>query len=620
MFNNRLCKITLFFIAIWVTKVSCAQGVAPNKQDGCLSMKTLESLVHVPAENAWYEFLSDEGYSSYVKDTIITDTVDFFPLRYRRTDYFFDGNIGDTGIAMVTVMQSLDGLSNVVSLYRNMEGKCNVTDDLKHNGTRKPQPSKVKSWVYIVSSFHGEGIKTYEFTVSMDNKGLWVICKLEGEIEEYVRSKTEEAMAFVNDGLAKARNLSERKSYTEALKVLDSLKGYYPPMDDTLVFWTNFVEQQRNADYRIRLEKTLDDKKWADAWEICNTLLTLDSDTVGVVYIRNLLRDWLNQKVFPFKSQSPEEYYYVRKQLQDVVNQEIRRNFGRNVQKMELDFHIQTDSVNKSVGVINLVSSSDKKQKLEARRNELRAAVDTIAKSINPVSEHKINIRTEDNIKADVTWSYTTQVVNKKDVRDSILASIIDTIEREYMYIDKQSKTELVEPDGSLKYVRIPKLPTKRVYTFGWINKELSRQDSVIKYNDIMLVDFETSLGASWMPSLFIPGLGTYNQNARSNVISRAFPFFLFAGVSVFGFLWEKDIDHPRYEINDDMNMNPLYIKNIGYFLGYGGLGIAATIYLNDLVEGISNSVKNIERSKKIRERLAKQGPIAIELQDVIIR
>ncbi len=367
-------------------------------------------------------------------------------------------------------------------------------------------------------------------------------------------------------------------------------------------------------------EKTLDDKKWADAWEICNTLLTLDSDTVGVVYIRNLLRDWLNQKVFPFKSQSPEEYYYVRKQLQDVVNQEIRRNFGRNVQKMELDFHIQTDSVNKSVGVINLVSSSDKKQKLEARRNELRAAVDTIAKSINPVSEHKINIRTEDNIKADVTWSYTTQVVNKKDVRDSILASIIDTIEREYMYIDKQSKTELVEPDGSLKYVRIPKLPTKRVYTFGWINKELSRQDSVIKYNDIMLVDFETSLGASWMPSLFIPGLGTYNQNARSNVISRAFPFFLFAGVSVFGFLWEKDIDHPRYEINDDMNMNPLYIKNIGYFLGYGGLGIAATIYLNDLVEGISNSVKNIERSKKIRERLAKQGPIAIELQDVIIR
>jgi hypothetical protein len=66
--------------------------------------------------------------------------------------------------------------------------------------------------------------------------------------------------------------------------------------------------------------------------------------------------------------------------------------------------------------------------------------------------------------------------------------------------------------------------------------------------------------------------------------------------------------------------MNPLYIKNIGYFLGYGGLGIAATIYLNDLVEGISNSVKNIERSKKIRERLAKQGPIAIELQDVIIR
>ena len=101
MFNNRLCKITLFFIAIWVTKVSCAQGVAPNKQDGCLSMKTLESLVHVPAENAWYEFLSDEGYSSYVKDTIITDTVDFFPLRYRRTDYFFDGNLPFTDSALL---------------------------------------------------------------------------------------------------------------------------------------------------------------------------------------------------------------------------------------------------------------------------------------------------------------------------------------------------------------------------------------------------------------------------------------------------------------------------------------------------------------------------------------
>lgn len=619
MLIKRVWRVTIVIAALFVAKVSCAQGTSSSKPDGCISMKILESLVHVSAENAWYEFLSDEGYSSYGKDTLIVDTVDYFSLRYRRTDYFFDGNIGDTGNAMVTVMQSLDGLNNVVHFYRNMQGKCNLTDELKLNGTRKPQPSKVKSWIYIVSSLRGEGIETYEFSVSMDSKGVWVTCKLDGEIEEYVRKRRSEAMDYVNGEVAKARGLSERKNYYEALKVLDSLRGYYPPLDDSIAFWTNSVEQQRNADYRIRLENALEEKKWADAWEICNTLLTLDSDTVDVVYVRNLLRDWLNQRVVTYRSQCPVEYDYVRKQLQDIMNIEIRRNNSKNTQSLKLDLHIQTDSANKSVGKIELNAPSDKRQKLETRRMELQSVVDTIAKTVKPVSDHKINIRTEDNIKAEVSWSYTTQVVNKKSVRDSTLASMIDTIEREYMYIDKRSKTELA-PDGSLKYIRIPKLPTKRVYTFGWINKELTRPDSVIKYNDIMLVDFETALGTSWMPSLFIPGLGTYDQDARSNVISRAFPFFFFAGVSVFGFLWEKDADHPRYEINDDANMNPLYIKNIGYFLGYGGAVIAATIYINDLVEGISNSVKNVKRSKKIRERLDKEGPIAIELQDVIIR
>ena len=66
-------------------------------------------------------------------------------------------------------------------------------------------------------------------------------------------------------------------------------------------------------------------------------------------------------------------------------------------------------------------------------------------------------------------------------------------------------------------------------------------------------------------------------------------------------------------------NTNPLYIKNFGNYLGYFGLGIAGTIYLNELIEGIGNSIKNLNRSKELRKRLA-ESPIMIDLQDAEIK
>ena len=155
-------------------------------------------------------------------------------------------------------------------------------------------------------------------------------------------------------------------------------------------------------------------------------------------------------------------------------------------------------------------------------------------------------------------------------------------------------------------------------FTFGLTRKS----DGYRNYSDVLLLNFETAMGASWMPSLLVPGLGTFNQKARSSVSVRAVPFFLFAGISAASFMWDRHVTKnglPQYEMTDPSAGNPLYIKNIGKWVGTVCLTISATIYVVELVEGIGNSIRNIKYTKNLRKRLLEEGPIPLRWEDVTI-
>ena len=128
-------------------------------------------------------------------------------------------------------------------------------------------------------------------------------------------------------------------------------------------------------------------------------------------------------------------------------------------------------------------------------------------------------------------------------------------------------------------------------------------------------------MGDSWLPSLLIPGLGTYHQEARYDVVSRALPFYLFGGIGIAGLWWEhhcKVNNIPRTNASDNDGLF-IYWKNSGYIVGGLGLFVAGSIYITDLVGGIKNSINNAKRSKALRQRL-KESAIILQTQDVIIQ
>lgn len=584
----------------------------------CITVETLESMLHLPISDV-FDIMAEKDYQMGSITDTITDTVDNFPLRYMRTGFY---HFSKSGNVEVLLMESLDGLSNYVQFSMKHKGECDFISDLLNHAYTL---NGVKS-VFVATKPVKGRIERYECKVLQDqDTSLWVQLKYVDEIVKFITPQKKAAVEVVKKAMARADELRNSGRFAEAFSTLDSVMDYYPPMNDSIKIAYQLVEKSRSIHYSALLDMALlqsEGESWVKALPLCDTILSFEPQNEKVLRVKELLLARKNNVEVPYRSKCPQSFEMLCKQLQDVVNLEIRNHISSKKQELRLDFNVRTDYENESSADVS-VSMADSKARgsrpSEYRINILKAELDSIANSplISPVREQNVYVRTADTISAVVRWDYTTSEFDARRVKDSLMQSMIDSIERQFMYQVQTSKTEL-EADGTFKQYLVPRLPTKRVYTFGWVNKDLERQGYVEQYRDIYLMDFQTARGLSWAPSLLIPGLGTYNQGARSDVASRAIPFFLFGGIGVFGLLWETRIDHPVQELTDPA-MNPFYLKNIGYYLSCAGFGISAAIYLTEIIEGISNSVKNAKRSKAIRRRLA-EGPLMIDAQDVIIR
>ncbi len=616
--SNTLFGLACLLLVMTLLPGNPTHAQESKKNSPCISVETLETMLHLPISDV-FDIMAEKDYQMGSITDTITDTVDNFPLRYMRTGFY---HFSKSGNIEVLLMESLDGLSNYVQFSMKHKGECDFISDLLNHAYTL---NSVKS-VFVGTKPVKGRIERYECKVLQDqDTSLWVQLKNVDEITKYITPQKKAAVDRVKKAMARADVLRNAGKFAEAFSTLDSVMDYYPPMNDSIRITYQLVEKSRTIHYSALLDMALlqsEGESWVKALPLCDTILSLEPQNEKVLRVKELLEARKNNVVLPFRSKCPQSFEILCKQLQDVVNLEIRNHIGNKKQELRLDFNVRTDYENETsadVSVAMVDTRARGAKPSEARINSLRAEVDSIANSplISPVREHNVYVRTADTISALVRWDYTTSEFDARLVKDSLMQSMIDSIEHQFMYEVRTSKTEL-EADGTFKQYRVPRLPTKRVYTFGWVNKDLERQGYVEQYRDIYLMDFQTARGLSWAPSLIIPGLATYQQGARSDVASRAIPFFLFGGLGVFGLLWETRIDHPVQELTDAA-MNPFYLKNVGYYLSSVGFGIASIIYINELVEGISNSVKNAKRSKAIRRRLA-EGPLMIDAQDVIIR
>lgn len=607
-------KVLLIIVAgMTVGKMNAQTVDTVRTSDGCVSYDILQSLTTMSVLDAM-DVLGGHGYYiGSISDTIV-DSLNYFPLRYKRTGFYNHNYHG----AEILIMESLDGLSNYLEYTLNPRGKCNIMQELVGNNYGYNKNNSTFTGTILRNGVS----ERFEFVVRQDT-ALWLRCKNTGEIEDYVKNQKKEKYRIYNEAITFCDKCVREGRYEEALGKLDSLKGLYLPLEDSIAIQRKTIVNQRNALYQSRLNMALNELKYDKAMLYCDTLIGFAPENLAEIQeTKRLLVAHSGQGSVSYKMRFPALYDSLCRELQAVVNSDIRKYFGSDKQEIRLQFQIHTDDKNESFGKVMLYHEGhdSKLTKTIASRNEImQASVDSIASSglIKPYKENNVYLRMDESIAANIKWNLYKIRVDADEMRDSAILSYVDKVDRAYMY--KTKKTNQVNEDGTVKEIQVPRLPTKRIYTFGWINKQVGEGDEGTKNRDLLLLDFKTSSAFSWMPSLIVPGVGTYIQRARTNIVSRALPFFLFAGLSTFGFIWENKVDHPRYDMNLSDNTNPLYIKNFGNYLGYFGLGIAGTIYLNELIEGIGNSIKNLNRSKELRKRLA-ESPIMIDLQDAEIK
>ena len=606
---KRRIVVGIFFVMVaGLMSTPCmGQSDTDNNSGECMSPSTLLSLLHLPFGEA-FDRLDSMGFNlgdlGDLSDTIY-DTIDYFTIAYQRSIFFNRNNKG----CYVLFMESLDGLSNYIEYSLTPRGTCNISAEFN---SRNYVYNKERSSYSGTIPINGQ-IEKFEIVVRQDYS-LWMQCKRTDDIPEFVGRRRDSAKTVINNATTRAMKMADAEQFGAAYAILDSLRGSYPPMDIVLDQCRERITQQREQMYEYRLSGAVELMEYSTAVMLCDTILSINPKNEKVRHTQELLYAQLGQKSQHFHLLRPENFDSIQAQLGRIANTYIRRHVSTDYQQMKLDFRIYTNKTNESGGQIELtrdVVSRRTMQQEKESQEMLQRAVDNVATSplIQPVVENGIYVITQDDLSADVRWNYSTIVLNGDEAKgEGLLCKYVDSVERMFFYHKRPSKTEL-NADGSVKMVTVHALPTRRVYTFCITQKESYGQT----YSDISLIDFETARGNSWMPSLLVPGLGTYLQDARGDVVSRALPFYLFLGISAGGFIYHNQ---KGGEVEADATWAQ---QNVGKIVGFCAASVSTAIYFTDLFEAIGNCFKNTKRSKALRKRL-KEGDITLQLQDVPIK
>lgn len=568
--------------------------------------------------------LKGYGYQPTTSRDTLFDTIDYIPLTYLRSIFVS----GSESPSWVAVMTSVDGLCNYFRYCKTPKDGFTPLQELVdlHYTFNKERSSFQGS----VPSKNNDTIYRFEMLHSEDDTSITVTCKNIGELLLFLEAKKMVINARMDSTITQALALSSNNRYAEALAVMDSVRGIYPPKDEELSKSYERIEGERIHHYLSLRNTAIADGDYRKAVEYCDTILSFNpANAEEIAGTREVLLTQISGSAVRYRQVRPEAFDSVRMQVQHLVNEEIRNHANLDhyldIQRLDIFLNIHTNSINESHASFDLTDSYTRRKmvkQFQERKEYLGRCADQIAHHplIEPVIRDNIFIITDDTIKASIRWQFSTKVIDSDHRLDSakLMDIFIDTIEKHYFYIQKLSKTEINE-DGSPKTISVPRLPTKRVYVFG---QTVKRMDDM-RYVDIELIEFQTALGGSWVPSLFIPGLGTYKQGARSDVVSRALPFFFFGALGAAGLIMEGQFAKQgveRAESWDDLSgQSILYLKNFGYWVGVPCLVVSGTIYLTDLVGAIRNSIVNTQRSKVLRKEL-KEHSIIMQSQDVIIQ
>lgn len=577
------------------------------KSGHCFSRAELLQLIHLPVSDPSNTDLMDifdaKGYQFGSDVTTMNDTLDAIVMEYECHVYY--DKVAGRLIPTVFVCESKNALPNIIKLYLGHNPECaNALASEFHEGGYLYDGQRN---IYSGRDGLGPQIGNYEATYN-DGKDVCITFRKQSEIDNYVRQEVKKRTDLVNKLMKAARHYSDNLSFYKAYHYIDSAMGIYTPLDTNIKELREEIRNAHLSQFYKKLRDAVNKREnLAEGISWCDSLLTLTPDNDSILQIRQVLVDQMEGRMQKYSEFNPEAYEQVISSLEEMINTEVRNHPDKKKQTLELGFEFITTTENLSKGSVNLDTDRgffQSKSKERARNQWLQTQVDSLASSslIQPVFEYGIIVNTHEILKTKIEWRFNEYEINDNVKPSSELQSYMDTIVNRYFKVHDPSRADSV----------LTRMPYRRDYTFG-ITRKLCNDKT---YSDVSLNDFSTSNALSWMPSLFIPGLGTTTQGYRTSVTSRALPFFLFGGLAVTGYFLENN---GKEKTSWDEGGQFWNHKNFGNILLYAGGTIAATIYITDLVQSIKATFLNRSRSKKLREAL-KTGPIEIKMEDIHIQ
>ncbi|MBR6291719.1 MAG: hypothetical protein IKR33_02850 [Bacteroidales bacterium] len=579
----------------------------------CFTVEELESMIHMPSTGV-YDLLDAKGYQmgfySNKRESEWRDTVRYIELAYSRTIF----NDTTDRKSALWLYRSQDGLSNIITLERRPVRGCSLYGPLhQHDYVYDREHSIFRG----TATYKGE-VEHYDVRYYEDSTVMRLTMRNIGERDTFVSRRIAAKQALIAAGIARANRSAGNNDFASALVTLDSLIDTYPPSNATIeTARANVVRQKENYLYVQLINAVNKNNDIAGAIAYCDTLLRADSQNDSLRYIRGLLVDRQQSRIPRYSQFAPVVFDTIVSQLERIINTEIGTYPSYKMQRLNLDFTIHTTGENLSHGTLNLntdITGRKAKKALAERGSLLQANVRLISKSdlLQPIVRYGINVETNEKLKGEIRWQTVKRRVKDTCNLENIqVKPYVDIIEERY-FVSYDTVGVSFNDGGEEPVIkRRVRKPTRRIYNFEVVEKECNGN----RFNDVTLTGFKTSSVLSWVPSLVIPGVGTHNQGLHSSWAARAIPFFLCAGISVAGFMMaDKYAGTPA-----DEAVHPWENRKVDLGVGIGGAVIAGTIYITELVEGIGNSIRNVNRSKQLRKDLRRDA-ITIQRENIRLR
>ena len=599
--------VLILLVSYIFSNQAFAQDGEENIQ--CIS---LDDLVYMVNMNTVDDFdsirnlLYNKGYKWSGDTSSYQCSSNGIKLTYHSDDRYYDNEHWD--YPSIMIFKSNDGLSNIVRVNIYKSGcSHSMRQDFDDN---QYHPSGGGKIYHGLSTFEGKR-NEYEVEYYEDSILMRLTIRNIEEVNEYIKNTVGAKEKVILDKISRANELCNAKMFNEAYSAIDSAMGIYTPMDTMLY---NVRLQIRSKQVNILYAKLIDAvnvrENIAEGISVCDEILTIDRQNDTIIELRDILIGSTKKDFLPYSKLNPTGYNITVASLESLINAEIKKGQSALKHVLTLDFKFSTGQYNQTSGRMELeIFQADgytpiDKSSISTQNDRLRRYVNSIATSpiIKPVLQYGLSINTEENLSYNMEWKCTDKIVKmikgKKITSNNNLIPYIDSINCEYLRnISPKTKKDT--------------LPYKVVYTVTQWDKHCNGT----AMTDLRVTSIKTSNKFSWMPSLVVPGLGTYTQGYHSSVIARALPFALFTGLAITGLVYEngkgKEIDRTAWGSGNNRFWEN---KNFGYILGYTSLTIAATLYINDLIESIIATSRNLKRTQRLRDAFEKSDNL-IDLQ-----